>query len=127
MLAHAGGVIFPSAMSINLLQKYKCGNCGRVFNDHELICEDHRDPQKSIICPDCRYYLEVPRNPKRRLVIFAFLMALAVVLVLSQTSDIPIDALIAGSLFFVALPVYLWAYGNPYVPLKTNAIGKSEI
>ncbi len=59
--------------------------------------------------------------------IITFLVALVMGLVLAEISDIPIDALIAGLLFFVALPVYLWAYGNPYAPLKTNAIGKSEI
>ena len=114
-------------MSINLLQKYECGNCSRVFNDHELLCEDWRIKEKSIICPECKYYLEIPSNPNKKFVILALFVSFVLGALLAYSSGSELRRTLVGLLLLVALPTYLWVYGNPYSPVKTNAAGKSEI
>ena len=41
-----------------LMRKFQCGNCSTVFKETEGLCEDWRDPKKSLVCPHCKFYLE---------------------------------------------------------------------
>ena len=108
-----------------MLQKYKCGNCDHIFNEHELICEDWRDPKKSIVCPKCRYYLEVPKNPRIKYVVIAAIIAVVLSIFLAFIK--PGSRALMGTFIFIVLPVWFWATGDPTKPMKTVHNGKSNI
>ena len=42
--------------------KYRCIECSSIFGSHDALCEDWRVPEKSLVCPSCKHYLEVVRN-----------------------------------------------------------------
>lgn len=109
-----------------ILGKYVCANCDHEFNEHELICEDWSDPNKRIICPECRYYLVPAPNWKSKYAIALIVFAFVLGIVLTFTSELQ-GRQLTGTMVFIALPAMLWAYGNPFSPTKTNAIGKSKI
>jgi hypothetical protein len=37
--------------------RFRCCACGRVFGEHQALCEDWSDPGRSFICPACSTYL----------------------------------------------------------------------
>lgn len=111
-------------MTVNVLAKYECGDCSALFNEQEAICEDWRDPAKSLICPKCYSYLAVPKNPKTRYVFAAAIVGLAIGVVLVFTNGY-YRAPLYG-LLFTAAPLYFWAYPNPFGPTKTNVISQTK-
>ena len=42
--------------------KYRCSKCSNIFGSHDALFEDWRVPEKSLVCPSCKHYLEVVRN-----------------------------------------------------------------
>ena len=111
---------------VALLGKYICGNCDHEFDEQELICEDWQNPKKSMICPSCKHYLEIPRNWKSKYAIAITIFAFILGIVLSFINGFEGRPL-TGTIFFIALPSWLWAYGDWFASTKTRSIGKSEI
>ncbi len=48
---------FYSLVTCKPMQKYECGNCSHLFDERERICENWRETEESLICPNCKHYL----------------------------------------------------------------------
>jgi len=48
--------------ALQVSMKYRCSECSNIFGSHDALCEDWRIPEKSLICPKCKHYLELVRN-----------------------------------------------------------------
>ena len=105
---------------------YICGNCGHEFNAREMLCEDWRDPKKSMVCPNCKYYIEVPKNWKSKYAIALTIFAIVLGLVISFVKGFEGRPL-TGTMIFIALPAWLWASSHHFSGIKTIAHGKSKI
>lgn len=102
------------------LQKYKCGNCSHIFNEQQAVCEDWRDPKKSLICPECDSYLEVTVNKKEKIYNKAWcLLFPAIALDIYFRSSKAITLVTIG--FLICL--HLWAADEPFARVaRTNVI-----
>ena len=48
-------------MSIN----YECLSCGEKFDSTTLYCEDWRDPNRSLGCPNCKTFFKAEMRAKK--------------------------------------------------------------
>ena len=106
--------------------KYECGNCSHVLSPSEALCEDWRVKSKSLVCPKCRYYLEVPHNPRYKWAVIATIFAAILGVALSIINGFAGRPLL-GCFVFIALPAWLYAKHDLFKAVKTNALGKSTI
>jgi len=105
--------------------KFECGNCKTISKVNELLCEDWKDESKSMVCPNCRYYLTVPENPRIKVAVVIASISVTVGLIFSFYTDNP--RALTGFVFFFVIPAIFYANPKPFEPRKTNAHGKSKI
>jgi len=104
---------------------YICGNCEAKISSDDVLCEDWRDKNKSMVCPKCKHYLSLPHNPRKKFAYLAFGISLVVGILMEIYSTQ--SRVLIFPFLLIAAPAYLWASPELFKPIVTKAHGKSKL
>ena len=94
---------------------YKCLECGTEFNDQTAYCEDHRNPNKKLGCPNCKtFYVKA----NKKIAVKNFILTLASIFSIMGLVDSIYFGQVKTGLQFGVISVLLAIYIYKYVPLQ---------
>lgn len=114
--------------------KMKCPECGGEFNAQTALCEDWRDPNKSLGCPHCGTFFikKVIKNKRVDLIYTLFTVGVllpAINLIIHQTRGVDIYVLFNALFILISgiVIAYISQIGKPFFTHLTKSPYQKDV